>query len=785
MRTRQPFQGLKNAIATRLAGNALRAALARLRRGTLWLTLILALYVFLGMRFIDAVPLFEVPNEPWHFGYIRWLVDHHALPSMVESSDAWELGQAHQPPLYYAIGALCTRHIDTGPVEGIYVRNPHAALGRPSSHGNKNAVLATTALNPHYPDIVRAVRVLRGLCLVLSMITIALTYAIARTLVPDYDALALLAAALVAFNPQFLFVSSGVTNDALSIMLTTTTLYLGVRICSIKTHRIHMPILLGTSVGLGALTHWSGLISALVIVVAYGLRAMTRRERHLWNDIARPILIGAGVAVAIAGWWYLRNYLLYGDAMGFQSLAAVHPEGSSLIDSLRALVESSVSYWGVFGWMNILADEVFYDIVRILSALAGVGIILVAVRIFWSRHSLVGYRWAGTLLVGLWTTIIATTLVFRTQMLGGLEGRLFYPSIAPIAFFMAVGLLGWWSRYHAAWILVVPCALLCLVCYVAPSRYIAPAYARPPVMDVTEVPPEIHSIDIAYGDELFLLGYTLPTHSVVPGDEIEIDLFWLARKRVTTDYTFYVHVFGRSGERIGGVDTYPGAGAYPTSLWVPGDVIRDTWRIPVSGEAMAPTQGIVRVGAYNGETRESLTGYDRHGTLVGKSPEITAVRVIPATPFDEEPEQALEATFGKIDLWGYDLAVADAPDTTPPNDVIHSGDVLHITLYWHSSARMMADYTVFVHLVDDEGSLVAQIDEQPVHGDYPTHYWHVDERVLDHHDLALPDNTPPGMYSLRVGLYVLASGKRLAVAGTEPPATHVELASIRVESARR
>ncbi|RMF04729.1 MAG: hypothetical protein D6768_02525, partial [Chloroflexi bacterium] len=71
------------------------------------------------------------------------------------------------------------------------------------------------------------------------------------------------------------------------------------------------------------------------------------------------------------------------------------------------------------------------------------------------------------------------------------------------------------------------------------------------------------------------------------------------------------------------------------------------------------------------------------------------------------------------------------------------------------------DYTVFVHLLDENDQMVAGSDSQPLNGRYPTTIWQADETIPDTHTLPLPQNLPPGTYRLALGLYHQPSGQRL------------------------
>ena len=94
---------------------------------------------------------------------------------------------------------------------------------------------------------------------------------------------------------------------------------------------------------------------------------------------------------------------------------------------------------------------------------------------------------------------------------------------------------------------------------------------------------------------------------------------------------------------------------------------------------------------------------------------------------------------------------------------VGSGETLRLTLYWQAKAPMDKDYTVFVHLLDEEGNLRAQQDRQPQGGDYPTSLWRLGEVIWDGQDVPLPSDLPAGTYRLVVGMYLLESRERLPV----------------------
>jgi serine/threonine-protein kinase len=95
-----------------------------------------------------------------------------------------------------------------------------------------------------------------------------------------------------------------------------------------------------------------------------------------------------------------------------------------------------------------------------------------------------------------------------------------------------------------------------------------------------------------------------------------------------------------------------------------------------------------------------------------------------------------------------DLIALDAANL--PLDQIKPGEELNATLLWRAQNRIGTPYTVFLHLVDDENRIGAQIDREPL---LPTTSWPISVTIDDPYMLAIPLGTAPGIYQLLVGLY--------------------------------
>ena len=104
-----------------------------------------------------------------------------------------------------------------------------------------------------------------------------------------------------------------------------------------------------------------------------------------------------------------------------------------------------------------------------------------------------------------------------------------------------------------------------------------------------------------------------------------------------------------------------------------------------------------------------------------------------------------------VSLTGYRLAESE----------IVAGDTVHLTLFWTAREPVKRAYTVFVHFLAPDGFDLLNGDSPPVNGRRPTDGWSVGETIIDPHLISIPADTPPGDYTLEIGLYLLSTLERL------------------------
>jgi hypothetical protein len=88
-----------------------------------------------------------------------------------------------------------------------------------------------------------------------------------------------------------------------------------------------------------------------------------------------------------------------------------------------------------------------------------------------------------------------------------------------------------------------------------------------------------------------------------------------------------------------------------------------------------------------------------------------------------------------------------------PQGPVVPGAALPLTLYWQVEAPVDRDWMTFIHLVDERGERVAQVDRVPLENLYPPTAWQIGQWLADPYELLLPPDLPPGHYQLLFGWY--------------------------------
>ncbi|MBE0690858.1 MAG: DUF2142 domain-containing protein [Anaerolineae bacterium] len=405
-----------------------------MRANRLFAVIVVA-YLAFALLFAVRTPDWQAPDEPAHYNYIAQIAQRGCCP-MIEPGD-WDEAyldqlkadnfapalladltavqyEDHQPPLYYL------------------------------------------ALTPLYRLTNGSLIALRLASAALGLIVVGCTYVAARQWRPGQPQIALAAAALVAFLPQYLGITASVNNDALAWALTGLTLVATLhhlRDTNVnETSGLRAAAGLGLLVGLGLLTKVSTLL--LLAVVPFALFLRWRRTGAPVRYLVGGLAVFGLVALALAGLWWLRNLGVYGvpDFLGLAAHDRVvvgQLRTETLIAQVgvieylrRALTTTFNSFFGQLGWMALPLPGWVYVAIGLLLLLAIAG--------WFARRDAVGQTQPSqqhvTLVLAFAGLLAIMQYLYYNTEFVQFQGRYLFTGLIPFALFVAQGGDGWRAR---------------------------------------------------------------------------------------------------------------------------------------------------------------------------------------------------------------------------------------------------------------------------------------------------------------------------------------------------
>jgi hypothetical protein len=414
---------------------------------------------------------------------------------------------------------------------------------------------------------------------------------------------------MVAFTPQFLFISSAVSNDSTIVALSALALFLLVRALR-QTPTRRDALWIGAVCGLGALAKVSGLalLPLALAVIAYANR---KNARELFWQVA----LAAVTCVLVAGWWYARNIVLYGELTGTARMLEIFGARANplTLDQWRAqLYEVFETFWVGFGWGNIRAPEWVYALWGLMLSAGVVGLLLA----LWRRRT----RWRATLqnhapllVLAAWCAIVFVSLLRWMMSTQAPHGRLLFPALPALMPLLVVG----WTQLAPPRAQFVATRLIPLAAFglavAAPFTLLAPAYAYPVQLSEADTANIPARVDVRYGYALMLLGSRVTPHPLNPRGALQVDLYWRVLKPMDQDYSINLSALDDQYRVVGTRNSFPGHGTLPTRLMRAGQIFHDTYWLPLNAPVV---KGSLQVSVFDRTTQQDLPAFDPAGNEI-------------------------------------------------------------------------------------------------------------------------------------------------------------------------
>jgi hypothetical protein len=406
------------------------------------LAIILTAYAAFGGLYAVNTPRWQAPDEPAHFNYVRFVAENGAFPVLqagdydqaylekikaAKFPDALSIDliryESHQPPLYYLLAAP------------VYLAAQPFGL---------NAVVLA----------------LRLFSVALGVVVLGLAYAILREVFPKDDVLVLASVGLTATVPMHMAMSSAINNDTFAEVILALILLVSVRRVLGKVSDRQFVVWGGILFGLALLTKTTIYVPGAGVLLVAQVKSEKLKVKS-WGRVGALF----GIAVLVAGAWFVRNAMVYGptDLLGWVRHDAVvvgQPTTAECVAryGLKDVVADFFivtfkSFWAQFGWMGVLVNDRIYVGLFGLTGVALAGLALWVAKVGRERGDtpqaprFSAQWWNLGLLALVLVTVLAEHAAYNLKFVQP-QGRYLFPALIPIAAFFIIGLRELLNREH-------------------------------------------------------------------------------------------------------------------------------------------------------------------------------------------------------------------------------------------------------------------------------------------------------------------------------------------------
>lgn len=716
--------------------------------------LTLILFVILAVSSAAAVPLFEASDEAAHFLYAHHLAETGTLPDLPTRADLnasaaagdvvaqWSI-EAHQPPLYYALGALLISTTKRADLTD-YLRSNDLIFTWGRRAGNHNQWLHLPT--PPRGDTNRAIWMLRLFSLTMACGTLWCIYRAAH-LASGSAAVGLTAMLTTASIPTFAAISASVNNDNLVTFLSAAAVYWTLRVMRYGLRKYDWAVI-ALIVSAIALTKFTGL--SVIAVIALGLFFAERRGRITRQQTATVLGAIALFTALNAGWWYARNWSLHGDPLALAATQAlwgrdftVAAESGGLLAEIPRIWSS---FWLMIGHLHlpVWGPMWFYLFVLAACAASAAGWVIKGFGIFSARRRSTPDPTGDHVM--LWVLALAAILpvglmIYGTRTVDISYGRLLYPGLVGSVPLLVLG----WRQLSGRFAVLFTLPLLAMTALM-PYTVIRPAY--PALETVEALPDSAIPLNIATDEGLTVLGYAPMPPLIARFDAPPLTLY-LRGSDARNPALTVSWISPITAENLGQITIYPGMS--PMDATGDGRIYQAV--VPsaplFSGcEACQINTGLLRL-----ELQWQTDGLTRLPTLLEDG---QAAPLLLDGPVYRDAngtvQEGTAATFGAI----IELRAVS---------VSEQHRTLDLQMDWLIHAAPPPDLTLTVQIFDDGGVYVTNADGE-IAG-YPARAWVPETTATDRRTISLPDDMAAGRYSVAVGWYTRGDLARLPVEAGE------------------
>lgn len=412
-------------------------------------------------------PYNSCPDEAMKWDICKYIFENNKLPRGEEETirnQIWGISYAFQPILTYMIGAGFMK------VASIFTMDEFS--------------------------LVVAARLVSTVSMTLAVYFVI---KIADKLFKDKEIYKILFVVFIAFQPLTAFLASYINNDSTAVLATTMIIYLWILGLESNWKTKHC-VLLGLAIGFCALTYYNayGYILCSIILCLVSVTSNKMKSKDIWQKV---LIVGL-VAFAFAGWWFIRNAVMYnGDILGItaqnecgdkyaldkfkpSTRMTVQKEGSSLIYMLfrmKWIVITALSFVGIFGYHSIVMSHKIYFCYLVIWVVGIVGVLMKFKELFVYKKEeknkyLLNYIFVVSIIIP-----ILLSMYYSYASDFQPQGRYIMGIIVPFTYFLVTGIQAVLEKFIKSEkirnvIIIALMLLIIVISFKAIFAYVIPAY---------------------------------------------------------------------------------------------------------------------------------------------------------------------------------------------------------------------------------------------------------------------------------------------------------------------
>jgi hypothetical protein len=454
------------------------------KQKTLLILLLLAT-VFKGIVWSAIIPMWQFPDEQEHFAQVQYYAElRHKINTVNDLSEevakselllgTFRDERGNNKFTYHpeykieysnSMIGIFEDEIKNTPVSSrkIFVKK-EAARYPPLFY-----ILSSVGYLIAYPfNLFVRLALTRFISVIFAALTVWAAFLLAKSIFKKNLLLSLAVASMVSFQPMFSFLSSGVNNDNLLNLLSTLLLWL--MIDAIRNGlTIKKSILMGGFLGLGIFT--KQLIYPFIPLLLFLILYETLVKRKDFSSMLKmlfPFLISALLmgGVVFAGEWIQTGKLPYWPQVNAGSPRVNLSLAQYLSEKIPQLYRETLPwYWGVFKWLGVVLPLPILRAIKVVMALALLGLVKYAAQKFLTRKiSVRDLQLTFLLFSSLWFIFILLIwdymLIRSIGFSHGIQGRNFFSNIAG---HMTLATFGFWSLSKNYRAYIVKAAVIAMI----------------------------------------------------------------------------------------------------------------------------------------------------------------------------------------------------------------------------------------------------------------------------------------------------------------------------------